>query len=184
MVDRLRVGVHRLVTAFGWYLTKHAAGVYGAEPHPGDAPGRHHRSAGAIDATAVEIATEAAGPAVVVASTVVNGRGARSPPRRLSPALEDGRHIAAAADVSELPCLADANLVVLGSMCAARLCATGSPDNGADGQGPPRPGWRWGPARGETHRTRRIPRSTSGPGSARRPADAKDERKRTCQHRA
>jgi acetyl-CoA C-acetyltransferase len=113
MVDRLRVGGGTgLVTAFGWYLTKHAAGVYGAEPPPrGWRPGDTTAAQAAIDATAVEIATEAAGPAVVVASTVVNGRGGEITAAPVIARLEDGRHIAAAADVSELPCLAARNLV-------------------------------------------------------------------------
>ena len=44
MVDRLRhTGGTGLVTALGWYLTKHAAGIYGAEPPPS---GRRHPGRG------------------------------------------------------------------------------------------------------------------------------------------
>ncbi len=85
MVDRLRQhGGTGLVTALGWYLTKHAAGVYGAGPPPGG--WRHGDTAAAqtaIDATAVEIATDVTGRAVVLAATVGTGHGGpRSRPPR------------------------------------------------------------------------------------------------------
>jgi acetyl-CoA C-acetyltransferase len=113
MVDRLRdSGGTGLVTALGWYLTKHAAGVYGSEPPPrGWRRGDTAVVQAAIDATAVEIAPEAAGPAVVVASTVASGHGGEITAAPVIARLDDGRHVAAAADITELSSLAGRNLV-------------------------------------------------------------------------
>jgi acetyl-CoA C-acetyltransferase len=113
MVDRLRHGGGTgLVTALGWYLTKHAAGVYGAgPPRRGWRPGDTAAAQAAIDATAVEIAMEASGPAVVVAATVASGRGGEITAAPVIARLADGRHVAAAADAGELPALAARNLV-------------------------------------------------------------------------
>jgi len=113
MVDTLR---HRggtgLVSALGWYLTKHAVGIYGRQPPPGGwRPGETAAAQAAIDATAVPIATDAAGPAVVVASTVASGRDGEITAAPVIALLEDGRHVAAAADPSELASLAARNLV-------------------------------------------------------------------------
>src|SRR6202034_3008014 len=113
MVDRLRhEGGRGLVTALGWYLTKHAAGVYGATPPPRGWRRADTASAqAAIDASAVEIASEAAGPAVVVASTVGSGQGGEISAAPVIARLPDGRHVDVAADVSELPSLRGRNLV-------------------------------------------------------------------------
>jgi acetyl-CoA C-acetyltransferase len=113
MVERLRQkGGTGLVTALGWYLTKHAAGIYGATPPPRGWQQADTASAqAAIDATAVEIASDAAGPAVVVASTVGSGPAGEITAAPVIARLADGRHVAAAADVSELPSLRGRNLV-------------------------------------------------------------------------
>jgi acetyl-CoA C-acetyltransferase len=113
MVDHLREsGGTGLVTALGWYLTKHAAGVYGASPPSrGWRRGDTTAAQAAIDASAVDIATEAAGGAVVIASTVASGRDGEITAAPVIARLDDGRHVAAAADVSELPSLAGRNLV-------------------------------------------------------------------------
>ncbi|HEY7946490.1 MAG TPA: hypothetical protein VID75_02375, partial [Acidimicrobiales bacterium] len=76
MVDHLRRREGAgLVTALGWYMTKHAAGVYGSHPPPlGWRRGDTAADQIAIDASAVEIATDVEGPAVVIASTVAGGR--------------------------------------------------------------------------------------------------------------
>jgi acetyl-CoA C-acetyltransferase len=113
MVDRLRDGGGTgLVTAVGWYLTKHAAGVYGANPPPrGWRRGDTTEAQAAIDASAVEIATEAAGTAMVIASTVASGRDGDITAAPVIARLGDGRHVAAAADVADLPYLAARNLV-------------------------------------------------------------------------
>jgi acetyl-CoA C-acetyltransferase len=113
MVDRLRQqGGTGLVTALGWYLTKHAAGVYGADPPPrGWRQGDTAAAQAAVDASAVEIADDASGPAVVLASTVVSGRAGEITAAPVIARLGDGRHVAAAADEAELPSLAGRNLV-------------------------------------------------------------------------
>ncbi|HXQ61788.1 MAG TPA: hypothetical protein VN796_05595 [Acidimicrobiales bacterium] len=113
MVERLRdEGGMGLVTALGWYLTKHAAGVYGSEPPPrGWRRGDTTAAQAAIDASAVEIAPAASGPAEVLAATVTNGRGNEISAAPVIARLGDGRHVAAAADPSELPSLAARNLV-------------------------------------------------------------------------
>jgi acetyl-CoA C-acetyltransferase len=113
MVDRLRHhGGTGLVTALGWYLTKHAAGIYGAGPPPeGWRLADTTAAQAAIDTTAVEIATDVTGPAVVLAATVGSDRGGAVTAAPVIARLGDGRHVAAAADVSELASLAGHNLV-------------------------------------------------------------------------
>jgi acetyl-CoA C-acetyltransferase len=113
MVERLRdIGGTGLVTALGWYLTKHAAGVYGTDPPPGGwRRGDTSTAQTAIDATTVEIATDATGPALVLASTVSNGRADTITAAPVIARLDDGRHVAAAADPADLPSLAACNLV-------------------------------------------------------------------------
>jgi len=112
MVERLRRrGGTGLVTALGWYLTKHAAGVYGAGPPPGGWRGADTAAAqAAIDASAVEIVTETTGPATVLASTIGSGRGGEITAAPVIARLDDGRHVAAAAD-TDLDSLATLNLV-------------------------------------------------------------------------
>ncbi len=113
MVDRLRrQGGNGLVTALGWYLTKHSAGVYGAGPSPrGWRRGDTNAEQTAIDASAVEIVTDVEGPAVVIASTVAGGRDGEITAAPVIARLADGRHVAAAAHGSELPSLAGRSLV-------------------------------------------------------------------------
>jgi len=69
----------------------------------------------------VEIATNATGPAVVLASTVSSGRGDEITAAPVIARLDDGRHVAAAADPAELPFLAASNLV------GTRIDVHGSP---------------------------------------------------------
>lgn len=113
MVDHLRTsGGTGLVSAMGWYATKHAVGIYGADPprkgwRRGD-PGEDQR---AIDASAVAVATEAEGPAVVVASTVVAGPDGRASAAPVIARLPDGRQVVAAAAADELGALGGRNLV-------------------------------------------------------------------------
>jgi acetyl-CoA C-acetyltransferase len=116
MVERLRShGGTGLVTALGWYLTKHAAGVYGATAPPGGwRPGDTRRVQASIDESAVAIAAEATGPAVVLASTVAYGRQGEVTAAPVIARLRDGRHVAVAAAASELPALAGRNLVGAG----------------------------------------------------------------------
>jgi acetyl-CoA C-acetyltransferase len=113
MADRLRQeGGTGLVTALGWYLTKHAAGLYGADPPPGGwREGDTTAVQKAIDATAVEITAEADGPAVVLAATVASGRQGEVTSAPVIARLDDGRHVAAAAHPSDLPSLEERSLV-------------------------------------------------------------------------
>jgi acetyl-CoA C-acetyltransferase len=113
MADRLRdSGGTGLVTALGWYVTKHSVGLYGAEP-----PAIGWRSAdttaaqAAIDARSADVAAEALGPATVIASTVVAGRSGLPSAAPVLARLDDGRQVAAAAEEEELPALAGRNLV-------------------------------------------------------------------------
>ena len=113
MVERLRErGGTGLVSALGWYATKHAVGVYGAAPPDrGWRRGDTAEAQRAIDSSAVAVATEALGSAVVVASTVAvapDGDVAAAP---VIARLGDGRQIAAAAAPSELAGLAGRSLV-------------------------------------------------------------------------
>jgi acetyl-CoA C-acetyltransferase len=100
MTDRLRdgdAGAIGLVSALGWYTTKHAYGLYGASPPPDGfmAPDMTARQR-EIDATALPVALDAEGEATVVASTVVyDGESVAQAPAIA--ALDDGRRVAAAA---------------------------------------------------------------------------------------
>jgi len=113
MVDRLRRdGGTGLVTALGWYLTKHAAGLYGADPPPGGwQTGDTTAARRDIEGDAVEIAAEATGGAVVLAATLSMGRDGQVAAAPVIARLDDGRHVAAAAAVTELPALGGRNLV-------------------------------------------------------------------------
>ena len=88
-----------LATGLGWFVTKHALGVYGSTPPPGGfRRGDTAAAQAAIDASAVEVAEtlDAAEPATVVAATVWRGgRGAaaRAP---VVARLADGRQMALA----------------------------------------------------------------------------------------
>lgn len=113
MAERLRqTGGSGLVTGLGWYATKHAVGVYGADPPPRG--WRHADTTAAqtaIDAAGAEVAADAVGPATVVASTVVSGRDGRPQAAPVIARLDDGRQVAAAAEDEELAALAGRNLV-------------------------------------------------------------------------
>ena len=113
MADHIRRrGGTGLVTGIGWYATKHAVGVYGsAPPGAGWRTGDTRRAQDVIDASAIAVAVDAAGPAVVLASTVVVDRdgGPRAVP--VIARMGDGRHVAAAAEDEELSALAGRNLV-------------------------------------------------------------------------
>jgi len=91
MAERLREdrGSRGLVTANGGYLTKHAFGVYSAEPPP--SPFRHADTQAEVDATpSREVAADAAGEGTVESYTVMYG--AEGPNvGHLSALLPDGR---------------------------------------------------------------------------------------------
>jgi acetyl-CoA C-acetyltransferase len=100
MADRLRAdgdGALGLVSALGWYTTKHAYGLYGASPPPRGflAPDMTARQE-EIDATAMPVTLTADGDATVVASTVVyDGESVAMAP--VIATLDDGRRVVAAA---------------------------------------------------------------------------------------
>jgi acetyl-CoA C-acetyltransferase len=78
MADLLRndpPGAHGFVSALGWFVTKHAVGVYGNQPPPrGFSAPDLAQAQEAIDATALPVLTAGEGHAVVEAATVVFDR--------------------------------------------------------------------------------------------------------------
>ena len=113
MVETLRErGGTGLVTAMGWYATKHAVGVYSASPPPrGWRPGATGPAQQAVDASAVPVVTEAEDRAVVVAATAVIGPDGSVTAAPVIARLPDGRQIAAAAAPGELGQVAGRDLV-------------------------------------------------------------------------
>jgi acetyl-CoA C-acetyltransferase len=116
VLDLLRErGGHALVTALGWYLTKHAVGVYSATPPPaGFRVGETADEQERIDASAVPVVAEgeelAPSPALVEGGTVVYGRDGEVTAAPVVATLPDGRRVAAAAHAEELGGLAGAVL--------------------------------------------------------------------------
>ncbi len=94
-----------LATGLGWFVTKHALGVYGSGPPPG---GFHRGDTAAeqsqIDASAVATALEvdAPTPATVVAATVIRDNEGAPTGAPLIAQLPDGRHMALAAADDEV----------------------------------------------------------------------------------
>jgi acetyl-CoA C-acetyltransferase len=89
-----------LATGLGWFITKHALGVYGTTPPPGGfRAGDTATAQAAIDASAVETALEVdeATPATVVAATVARDNDGAPMGAPLIAKLPDGRHMALAA---------------------------------------------------------------------------------------
>ncbi|MHB8681042.1 MAG: acetyl-CoA acetyltransferase [Acidimicrobiales bacterium] len=123
MTDRLRQGGGiGLVTGLGWYATKHSVGVYSSEPsRHGWRTGDTSAAQRAIDESAVPVAEEAEGPAVVVSATVVMTPDGSPMAAPVVARLADGRHIAAAAHADEVSGLAGTNLV------GAKIAVSGSP---------------------------------------------------------
>lgn len=117
---RHQPGAVGLVTGLGWYVTKHAVGLYATTPPP---RGWRHADCAAdqarIDATAVPVADDAIGEAVVEAMTVIHGRGTGPTAAPVFARLPDGRRVVAAAADPDLPeALAGTSLV--GSAVAVR----------------------------------------------------------------
>ncbi|HVM40238.1 MAG TPA: acetyl-CoA acetyltransferase [Acidimicrobiia bacterium] len=126
MVERLRhEGGRGLVTALGWFVTKHSVGVYGvAPPEAGFRLGETTHAQGRIDATALPVAEILDAPmeGTVEASTVIYDK--RTGEVGSVPALvtlDDGRRTAAVAEKNELEALAGVNLV------GARVVVEGTP---------------------------------------------------------
>ncbi len=86
-----------LATGLGWYITKHALGIYGSEPPPGGYHRGDTRQAQAvIDASTVETALEVdvPTPARVVAATVLRGNTGGPTAAPMIVRLPDGRQMA------------------------------------------------------------------------------------------
>ncbi len=104
-----------LVTAVGWYLTKHAVGLYATEPPPaGFHVGETCADQERIDASAlrfVSLNESLASEAIVDASSVVYDRKGDPVAAPVIATLSEGRRIAAAAQLDELPAVAGKWLV-------------------------------------------------------------------------
>lgn len=115
MVDELREqGGRGLVTALGWFATKHAVGVYGiAPPEGGFRIGDTEGAQREIDVSAITVSGELHGAtaATVVASTVIYDRSGDVQSAPVIATLDDGQRVAAMADRVELPRLEGKNLV-------------------------------------------------------------------------
>jgi acetyl-CoA C-acetyltransferase len=104
-------GGHGLVTALGWYVTKHAVGCYSATPPPdGYRTGDTTQDQAAIAASALTAVPRGEDlgrqPAVVDGGTVVYGRDGEVTAAPVIATLADGRRVAAAAAPGELAALA------------------------------------------------------------------------------
>lgn len=107
-------GGRGLVTALGWFVTKHSVGVYGiAPPDAGFRLADTELQQREIDSTSLGITGEVSGPmaGTVEAATVIYDRQGDPQAAPAFITLDDGRRVAAAADRSELPDLAGVNLV-------------------------------------------------------------------------
>ncbi len=107
--DRLRAAAEPtlgLVTAVGWYLTKHAVGLYGSEPPPGGfRAGDTSEGQRAIEAEARKWApagTPLRTTGTVEASTVIYSRAGEPVNAPVIVTLDDGRRAAAVAAPAEL----------------------------------------------------------------------------------
>lgn len=79
MMERLRgdAGAFGLCTALGWYITKHAIGIYSTRPVEGEwRRSRPEAIQAEVDAlSSVEVELQPSGPATVESYTVIHGRG-------------------------------------------------------------------------------------------------------------
>jgi acetyl-CoA C-acetyltransferase len=126
VTDRLRASSSGLglATGLGWFITKHALGIYGATPPPaGFRVGHTDEAQARIDASAVEVAleVEATTPATVLAATVVRDNDGAPTGAPVIARLPDGRQMAlapaddevtAAMGASDVPGLIGAPIVV------------------------------------------------------------------------
>ena len=117
-------GTVGLVTGLGWYITKHAVGVYGSSPAPGgyrrgDTSSEQRR----IDGSAVPVAGDAGEGAVatVDAATVIYYRDGTPTSAPIIATLADGRRIVARAAPEDLAGLAGRNIA------GSTVSVTGSP---------------------------------------------------------
>ncbi len=100
MRDTTGAGAHLgLATGLGWFVTKHALGVYGSTPPPaGFRRGDTGDAQAAIDRSAVEVApsVDAAVRATVVAATVWRDNDGSAAGAPVIARLADGRQMALA----------------------------------------------------------------------------------------
>ena len=102
---RARPGAKGLVTANGWYLSKHATGVYSTQP-PDPGPRAKVVRPTQPSAGSVPLALEAEGPAAIETYTVVFGRDGGPSRGIVVGRLEDGRRFLA--NTPEAPAVAEA----------------------------------------------------------------------------
>lgn len=126
MVERLRddpPGAFGLVSALGWFVTKHAVGVYGNQPPPrGFALPDLADAQAAIDGSALPVLAEGEGEAVVEAATVVFERDGTPTGAPIIATLGGGaRVVATAAPDVDLTALVGRDLV------GDRVVVRGSP---------------------------------------------------------
>jgi acetyl-CoA C-acetyltransferase len=98
MITRLRAdrGALGLVTGLGWYLTKHAIGLYGAEPPPrGWQPAEPCDDARAPGPDVPDLVHEAGGPAEIETYTVMHERDGTPARGLVIGRLADGRRFLA-----------------------------------------------------------------------------------------
>ncbi|MBM4242973.1 MAG: acetyl-CoA acetyltransferase [Deltaproteobacteria bacterium] len=101
MMDRLRAapGTRGLVTALGWYVTKHAIGVYGTEPGPAPWRAPEESLQPAIDAMpSPEVVDRAEGAATIETYTVAHERGGEPERGIVIGRLDDDRRFLAVID--------------------------------------------------------------------------------------
>jgi acetyl-CoA C-acetyltransferase len=130
-----------LVTGLGWFITKHALGLYGTEPPPnGFRRGDTAADQKAIDASAVDVALEveaaaeltatpatagAPATATVVAATVIRDHDGGPTGAPVIARMLDGRHVAATpADDDVISAAAEQDVP---GMVGTRIAVDGSP---------------------------------------------------------
>jgi acetyl-CoA C-acetyltransferase len=122
-----------LATGLGWFITKHALGLYGTGPPPGGfRRGDTSADQAAIDASAADVALELESPAdpaatsaTVLAATVIRDHTGAATGAPVIARMLDGRHVAAApADADVLSALSDADVP---GMVGTQIAVEGSP---------------------------------------------------------
>lgn len=101
MMDRVRAtpGTRGLVTALGWYVTKHAIGVYGTEPGPEPWQAPQESLQPEIDAMpSPALVEQPDGPSTIETYTIAHGRGGDPERGIVIGRLGDGRRFLAVLD--------------------------------------------------------------------------------------
>lgn len=95
--ERLRgtPGATGLVTGVGWYMTRHAVGVYGSAPRPPGAPPLEAAPGAPPGAAAVPLALDASGPGAIESYTVLHDREGAPVRGIVVGRFEDGRRFLA-----------------------------------------------------------------------------------------